>query len=119
VTDPNEPGEPEVERSLRRFRPVGPPAGLRGRVLTDGRIQPARVWPWVAGAAAALGIVIAGHVLGGRQLARLDRALRTPTDRRVADDLAERLGGDDAARQAARWMLVEQDWRREQKEDMP
>src|SRR5689334_1698879 len=98
-----------IERLLRRFRPVGPASALRSRVLSAARRRPARVWPLATAAAAALAIVIASYVLGGRDLARLDRTIGTTTDRRVAEDLAERLGGDETARQTARWILIEQE----------
>ena len=50
----------EVEDLLRRYRPVGPPADLRARVMAAGASAP-RTWPWAAAAAVLLGAVCATH----------------------------------------------------------
>ena len=50
---------------LRRYRPAGPPAGLRGRVI---QVKPAaRTWPWAVAAAALLVLSVALNT-GARQI---------------------------------------------------
>ena len=44
----------DIEKLIRRYRPVGPPPGLRGRVI--GRRSSTADWAWPA-AAAALAVV--------------------------------------------------------------
>jgi hypothetical protein len=93
--------EPDVEDLLRRYRPVGPPPELRGRVVAP--VPPVRrAWPWAAAAAALLASVCVlqvstrniyqsvGHAVGGGEVVNLDEfpALRAA----IADDeLLERL----------------------------
>ena len=50
---------------LRRYRPAGPPARLRGRVI---QVKPAaRTWPWAIAAAALLVLSVALNT-GARQI---------------------------------------------------
>jgi hypothetical protein len=44
-----------IEDALRRYRPSGPPASLRDRVLVP---PVGRTWPWAAAAAALLAVTL-------------------------------------------------------------
>jgi hypothetical protein len=52
-----------IEGALRRYRPSGPPAMLRDRVLAQD--MPARVWPWAAAAAALLAVTLGMQAVTG------------------------------------------------------
>jgi predicted lysophospholipase L1 biosynthesis ABC-type transport system permease subunit len=105
--------EHDVEDLLRRVRPVGPPAELRLRIEQEAALPvPApRAWPWAA-AAAALLVLTAGLRV---EVNRLESRVEVPPDPAIAivDDLAERLGGDAAARRMATLMVLEQQMRAE------
>lgn len=53
-----------TEDQLRRWRPVGPPADLRSRILEAP--EPKRAWPWAAAAAALLAVTVASNALTWR-----------------------------------------------------
>ena len=68
---------------LRRYRPVGPPPRLRGRVV---QVKPAaRTWPWAVAAAALLVLSVALNT-GARQIDRRT-ALLVPDAVPAADPL--------------------------------
>jgi hypothetical protein len=48
--------DPELDDLLRRYRPAGPPAELRARLIASAAPMP-RTWPWAAAAAALLAAV--------------------------------------------------------------
>jgi hypothetical protein len=55
----------ELDKRLRRYQPIGPPASLRERVLcVEARDR--RAWPWFAAAAAALVTAVVLHAATGR-----------------------------------------------------
>lgn len=100
----------ELETTLRRYRPVGPHAELRERVLgTPNK----RIWPW-AGAAAAL--LLSTQLLDfatRREVAEANEVVGPAAATLVADDLTERLGGDEPARELAELIVFEQQVRSE------
>jgi hypothetical protein len=50
--------DPEIEDLLRRYRPTGPSADLRARIVAGNQVT-GRAWPWAAAAAVLLGAVCA------------------------------------------------------------
>lgn len=95
----------DIEARLRRYRPSGPPARLRDRCLVPAR-QP-RVWPWAAAAAAlwALALGMNSAMSGMVRHAAIDEA-PDPSVAAVAQ-LADALGGDEAARRIAEQAVYE------------
>jgi hypothetical protein len=96
----------EIEDLLRRYRPKGPPAQLRERILAMER--PERIWPWLAAAAALLVSALTLHSATRYEAADINLTLGPGAEARVADDLTDRLGGDADARGLAQFILVEQ-----------
>ena len=96
----------DIESALRRYRPVGPPAGLHARLAA-----PRRVWPWAAAAAALLAVTL-GARAGIDSLASQVPTVPDPTELAV-EDLTRLLGGDAPARQMAELIIVEQQMQRE------
>jgi hypothetical protein len=96
----------DLEATLRRYRPVGPPADLGAHVLAARR-----TWPWAAAAAALLAVALGARAAVDSVVARIP-AVPDPTSQAIAE-LTERLGGDATARQAVELMLVEQQILRE------
>ena len=103
--------DPDIEDLLRRYRPVGPPADLRARILSASRAH--RVWPWASAAAALLASALALHLAAGHATARVDPKPAPEPAVRAIDDLTEMLGGDTAARRLAEFIMVEEQMRRE------
>lgn len=101
----------EIEDLLRRYRPVGPPAKLRERILGTDRVP--RIWPWASAAAALLVSALTLHLAGRYEAASADLRLGPAAVVRVADDLTAVLGGGAAARQLAEFIVVEQQARSE------
>ena len=101
----------EIEDLLRRYSPVGPPAGLRERIFATA---PSRlIWPWASAAAALLISAMTFHVASGYEVGSADVTLGPAAATRVADDLTDMLGGDAAARDLAEFIIVEQQVRSE------
>jgi hypothetical protein len=101
----------DIEDLLRRYRPVGPAASLRERVVAAG--APRRIWPW-AGAAAALLVSFLGfRAAAGYELRSADVSPESALAVSPADDLAELLGGDAAARELAALIVVEHEFLKE------
>jgi ferric-dicitrate binding protein FerR (iron transport regulator) len=104
----------DIERVLARYRPAGPPATLRARVLAPRQSAVRHLAPWLS-IAAALAAAIWLHVLASRTHTRLDDQVTTaygPPRPVMVDELADALGGDDAARAAAAAYLAEGPWNR-------
>lgn len=102
--------DPDLDALLRRHRPVGPPAGLRERVL----LMPDRRgdWAWLGVAAALLVIVVGSQVATGWEIDTVAAALATGTDTGEQQTLLDLLGDDESARQLALFRLAEQEARR-------
>jgi hypothetical protein len=98
----------ELETTLRRYRPAGPPAELRERILaTPNR----RTWPWAGAAAALLLSTQLVDSAARRQVAEASEVMGPGAATLVANDLAERLGGDEPARELAELIVFEQQTR--------
>ena len=99
-----------IEDALRRYRPVGPPADLRARILEAP--APKRAWPWAAAAAALLAVTVASNALTWRLYAAApvpDAPALVPTPAEVTllreaglHDLADRMTADLLAPAAGR-----------------
>jgi len=94
----------DLEHQLRRYRPVGPPAELRARVVAAGRTGAPRRWAWVP-SAAAMAAAFLFYVLAASarrdltaELTKADR-YRDVIVRALAADLG---GGEEASHVAAR-----------------
>ena len=75
----------EIEALLRAVRPVGPPPGLRARILAA---RPARrTWPWVAAAAALLAVTVSLRVAASQTLDRVRPATASAVPAAAASDL--------------------------------
>jgi len=99
----------EIEHLLRQVQPVAPPSRLRARVI--GARGNRQAWPWVVAASVLLSLTWA---LGSAttRLAAQRAATPDPTVQ-ILEDLAERLGNDEAAYRMATRVLAEQQLRRE------
>jgi hypothetical protein len=102
----------ELETLLRRFRPAGPPAALRARVLAAAHGPSRRARTFWLSIAAAMTIVTLLHW----QVGRLYRGLAEPEIRaaqerreRQIDEVAEAWGGTATARAAAEAAWIEID----------
>jgi len=94
------------EDLLRKYRPVGPPSGLRARILVPERAT----WPWALAAAALLFLTIALHA-ATRSLGAADPP--TPAfgpDARIAF-IAHALGDGEEARRTATFIVMEEERR--------
>jgi hypothetical protein len=97
----------ELERTLRLYRPVGPPPALRSRVVShrDGRVIPASAWMPTA---AALLAAVALYWLSAHERAvvrvNLDQAA---VARAATIELVSRsLGGGTQSRLAAEFVVL-------------
>jgi hypothetical protein len=95
------------EDLLRKYRPVGPPPRLRARVVEGD----APAWPWAAAAAALLLVALSFHL--ATSSLGLAESMQEPfgVEARIAY-IAERLGGSEAARETATWIVMEEEVRR-------
>ncbi len=96
----------EVDKLLRRYRPIGPPPQLRERIFATAPVR--RIWPWASAAAALLVSVLTFHAGSGYEVATAGVTLEPAVATRVSDDLTDMLGGDVAARELAEFIIVEQ-----------
>ena len=101
----------DLEDLLRRYRPVGPPANLRERILSESRAR--RVWPWASAAAALLASTLALHFAARLETAAADPRVAPDPALRVVENLTDMFGGDAAARHMAELVLLEQHVRSE------
>ena len=92
----------ELEERLRRYRPVGPPAGLRARVVAVAQTPARRRLLWLPSVAAAAAAVVF-YVLAASARRDLSDELRPrdPRPEAIARALAAELGGDEASRALA------------------
>jgi hypothetical protein len=96
----------EIEDLLRKYRPVGPPAELRQRILGTTRVP--RIWPWASAAAALLVLGLTFQFATRSETAAADLNLGPSAVERVTEDLTNMLGGDIRARELAEFIVVEQ-----------
>ena len=85
----------EVEAQLRQYRPAGPPAGLRGRIVGGFQSQPVRRWlQWCPAAAAAVVVALFSMLAADSRasLAAVSSHGAQERERRVAE-LSALLGG--------------------------
>ena len=101
----------DVEDLLRRYRPVGPPARLRERVVAAS--PPRRIWPWAGAAAALVLSVLSFHAAARHELSSADVGAGSAVAASLTDNLAELLGGDAGAREHAVLIVIEQQIRKE------
>jgi hypothetical protein len=97
----------EIEDLLRKYRPVGPPAELRQRILATTRAH--RIWPWASAAAALLILGLTFQLAARNEVAGADLNLGPSTVARVTEDLTRMLGGDLRARELAEFIVVQQE----------
>src|SRR5580765_6375341 len=92
----------EFEDRLRRYRPVGPPADLRARVVAAAAISAPRRWVWVPSAMAAAAAFMF-YVLAASARRDLSQELTKIDPRReeIVRTLAADLGGNAEARELA------------------
>jgi hypothetical protein len=105
--------ERQVEDLLKRCRPAGPPDSLRERCLAPPRLAP--VWPWATAAAALLAIAIGLQSAVATAMAGANIPPAMDTSAQAAAVMAEALGGDEAARQAAE-RFIDQEMRRDREQ---
>jgi hypothetical protein len=99
----------ELEDRLKRYRPVGPPADLRARVVAAASTRAPGPWAWVPSAAAAAAAFLL-YVLAASARRDLSAELVKTEPHRdaIVQALAADLGGDvEASEVAAR--LIEMD----------
>jgi len=82
----------DIEALLRNYRPIGPPADLKHRIVHRGSRS---VWPWAVAAALLLVSIVGVQAASSRTIERLRAADRDAVP--AIEDLAASLGGDDAA----------------------
>jgi hypothetical protein len=90
-----------IEQVVGRYRPAGPPAALRARVLAASNRRQTS-FAWVPALVAALLIVMIQTAASGVR-ARVDAVMGVAPEghRHLVDDLTQRLGGDSYARMRA------------------
>lgn len=93
----------KVRELLGRYRPAGPPAVLRARVLATP-VLAARTWPWAAAAAALLAATVGFHAAANRAIA----TVAEPAETLSVEALAALMGGTDEARRASALIVEEQ-----------
>jgi hypothetical protein len=107
-----------IEDLLRRYRPAGPPNGLRGRVLIAGHAADGRrtVHEWMLPLGAAAASLVFYLLANGVQRDLLITAASDHGDREAAvAALTADLGGDDIARlQAERFLRLSESARAEE-----
>jgi hypothetical protein len=97
----------DLERLLRGYRPVGPPAGLRSRIverLAAERARSARSWLLPAAAAAAVLVLYALGANARREAMPPFEAQHVERQMHL-NELTTTLGGDAIAREAAEHLV--------------
>jgi hypothetical protein len=96
------------EDLLRKYRPVGPPADLRARILVPERAA----WPWAVAAAALLALTVGFH-LATSALDAPVVASGDPFDAQSRIDyVTAALGGGEEARRIAALIVMDEELRR-------
>jgi hypothetical protein len=100
----------ELEDRLRRYRPVGPPASLRGRVVAPHATPVRHRWAWVpCAAAAAAAFTFYALAASARRDLAAELIRMDPRRDAIVQALAADLGGDEeAGRLAARYVELNQ-----------
>jgi hypothetical protein len=97
----------EIEDLLRKYRPVGPPAELRHRILATTSVP--RIWPWASAAAALLVVGFTFQLAARNEVADAGLNLGPSAVARVTEDLTNMLGDDLRARELAEFIVVQQE----------
>lgn len=100
----------DLERRLRRYEPVSPPASLRARIV-GGRTNRRRTWPWAAAAAALLAVTVWLASSAERVMQRIDGNVDVAASQRSVEveALAEMIEGSENPRALAEWMIERRD----------
>ena len=102
----------QLESRLRRWRPIGPPAGLRQRVLASASRQATRGARWVAASWVAAAVVVLATIMLQRAILAVERDIRSTVGgtRAVwtaeAEAMARALDGAGAGRRYMALMLA-------------
>jgi hypothetical protein len=92
----------DLEQRLRRYRPIGPPADLRARVISTAGMPAPRRWAWVPSATAAAAAVTFYVLSAGVRRDVVAELMKTDPQRdAIVRALAADLGGDEEARKVA------------------
>lgn len=92
-----------LEAKLTKYRPVGPDAGLRDRVVNVDSRQPRAGWMSIA---ALFFIIVVLHMLAAGERASVRVRLEDPARQEMLiRELAEQLGGDEFALLTARALI--------------
>lgn len=97
----------EIEDTLRRYRPSGPPPDLRQRVLA---LPAQRVWSWAAAAAALCLLIVGIDRATDAVIANAGIMPAPDPDALAAESLAEALGSGSEARAVADLVIARQRW---------
>lgn len=93
---------------LRKYRPVGPPADLRARILVPERAA----WPWAVAAAALLVATLGLQLAIDSMAVRAIEVTVAPFDFEArVSQLTVALGGGEDARRRATLLAVDEDIR--------
>jgi len=99
--------EEPVETHLNRYRPAGPSAALRARVLDTARRERRRLMLVLVSALAAAVLIVVVDAAAAGARARVDAAFAASRQarERLVDDLTRQLGGDALARAQAEALM--------------
>ena len=96
----------ELEERLRTYRPVGPPPGLRRRVVALAQTRARRRLAWLPSlAAAAAAVAFYALAASARRDLASELSTHDPRPEAMARALAAEFGGDEASRAVAARLL--------------